>query len=347
MRKLLTWVLAGVAFLVAADVLLWVLGTRLIASGFDRWAAQLTAQGWTVAAGDRTSFGWPFAASVAMTDIRIAGGVQAIPGGIDWHTSRVVLSVSLWAPATLVIAPEGLEYVRVAHMSPMVFSADRIAASVPLPLSGHSNQGELLAQGLTGGLSASHHPQDVRLESLSAHLQATSDRSGGLEAELDIHAFGIGLPDIGRWPLGANVSVAAASLQVSSPALSRHPAEAGVSAATSEAEAWRAGGGSVSVRDVKLHWGPLSLQGDAKLGLDATLQPAGTGTANVSGTAAAIDALVDGGVVQPGMGATAKAVLGAMAQLPGGDSVRLPFILRDRTLSVGQIPLARLNNVVW
>jgi hypothetical protein len=99
--------------------------------------------------------------------------------------------------------------------------------------------------------------------------------------------------------------------------------------------------------DVLLKWGPLTLTGDAQLGMDSRLQPAGKGVADVSGAAAALDALVDGGVVQPGMAATAKAVLGAMAQLPGGDSVRLPFVLRDNTVSVGPIPLARLNDIVW
>jgi len=114
-----------------------------------------------------------------------------------------------------------------------------------------------------------------------------------------------------------------------------------------EAAAWQEGGGAVSVSDALLKWGPLTLTGQAQLGLDSRLQPAGKGVADVSGAAAALDALVDGGVVQPGMAATAKAVLGAMAQLPGGDKVRLPFVLRDNTVSVGPIPLARLNDIVW
>ncbi len=340
MRKWLTWLIAVPVLFCVADVLLWVWATHALAGGLDRWSTQLRAQGWSVEDGGRTPGGWPFAATLAVTDARIAGGEQAVPGGIAWRAGRVVLSVSLADPATLSIAPEAQQFLRVSHTPPIIFHADLMEARLPL-LGGASQRADVLAESITGGIFGSHHPQDVRVDRLSVHLQATPRPSGGLDAAITLRADQVGLPDIGRWPLGAVMGAVGATVQLYSPRLQDH------APVPQEAAAWQAGAGSVTVRDALLKWGPLTLTGEAQLGLDLRLQPAGRGTANVNGAAAALDALVDGGVVQPGMAATAKAVLGAMAQLPGGDAVRLPFVLRDNTVSVGPIPLARLNDIVW
>ena len=341
MRKWFIWLLALSALAGIADTLLWLWGTRALDTGLDRYAAQLRGQGWTVEEGSRVTGGWPFAASLAVADLNLSGGEHALPGGLSWHAARVTLSVSVFAPFTLQVAPEGREVLRVSHMKPMVFDADRIDASVPL-LGGALAGGDLEAEGMTGGLVGSHHPQDVRLESLSLHVRARPGEAGGLAGEISFAARQIELPDIGRWPLGATLTSAAGKVLLSSPSL-----PGGSASASGDAAAWRDGGGTVSLQDVSLRWGPLGLDGQARLSLDDRLQPAGSGTADVSGGAAAIDALVVGGVIQQGLGATAKAVLSVMAQVPGTDAVRLPFVLRDSTVSVGPIPLARLNEIVW
>jgi hypothetical protein len=340
MRKWLSWLVAAPVFFCAAYVLCWMWATHALSAGLDRWSAQLRSEGWTVVDGARSKGGFPFAASLAVTDVRVAGGEQAVPGGVSWRASRVVLSVSLWSPATLSIVPEEQQFLRISHTRPINFHADHMEALLPL-LGGKVQQADLTAQGIVGGIFGSLHPQDVRMDLLSMHVSAGAGRDNGLAAELTLRGEQIGLPDIGRWPLGALVSEVAATIRLYSPRLQEH------APVPAEAAAWQAGGGALTLRDVRLRWGPLTLTGDAELGLDTRLQPAGKGTANVTGAAAAMDALVGGGVLQPGMAATAKAVLGAMAQLPGGDAVRLPFVLRDNTLSVGPIPLARLNDIVW
>jgi hypothetical protein len=345
MRKWLRWLAAVPVFLCLADGLLWLWATHALSAGLDRWGAQLRAQGWTVQDGGRVAGGWPFAATLAVTDAKIEGGEQAVPGGVSWRATRVVLSVSLLAPDTLSVAPEEQQFLRVSHTQPIIFHADRMEALLPL-LGGATRQAELSAQGITGGISGSHHPQDVRMDWLRVHIRTGLGKNGqgkadGMAAELTLRAAQIGLPDIGRWPLGAVVSAVGASVAIYSPKLQEH------APATAEAAAWHAGGGSVALTDTLLKWGPLTLTGAARLGLDDRLQPSGKGTVDVTGAAAALDALVGGGVLQAGLAATAKAVLGAMAQLPGGDAVRLPLVLRDSTLSVGPIPLARLNDIVW
>ncbi len=344
MRKWSIWVLAACLCVGLADRALWVAGTRALAGGLDRWEEQARAQGWSVSETGRFVSGWPFAASLAVSDLKLAGGDHALPGGLDWHAGRTIFSVSLDAPFTLSVEPEGQEVVRLSHMKTIVFNADHLLATVPL-WHGADATADLSAQGVTGGIAGSGHPQDVRLESLTLHLRLKAPQaqglSGALTGALDFAARGLGLPDIGRWPLGDTVAAIAGTMQFSSPNL------AGVRGGHDEASAWRDGGGGVSLQDVSLRWGPLGLHGEAQLGLDARLQPAGRGTADVSGAADAIDALVDAKVIAPGIGATGKAVLSVMPAAPGSDALRLPFGLHDNTLSIGPIPLARLSDINW
>ncbi len=344
MRTRLIWVLAACLCAGVADRVLWVVGTRALAGGIDRWEEQARAQGWSVSETGRIVSGWPFAASVALCDLTLAGGDHAVPGGLQWHAGRTILSVGLGAPFTLSVEPEGQQTVRLSHLKSIVFNADHILATVPL-WHGAVATADLAAQGVTGGLAGSGHPQDVRLESLSLHLRLKGAQgatlTGALEGELDFAARGLGLPDIGRWPLGDTVAAVAGTMQLSSPNL------AGVRGGHDEASAWRDGGGGVLLHDVSVRWGPLNLKGEAKLGLDERLQPAGSGTADVSGAGDVLDALVDAKVIAPGIGATGKAVLSVMPSAPGSDALRLPFVLHDNTLSVGPIPLARLNDIIW
>ncbi len=340
MRKWFIWPAVMCIGAGLADQLIWFAATRALVGGLDRWETQARAQGWTISEGSRFTSGWPFVASVTVSDVAIAGGQHLVPGGVAWETGRMTLSVSLAAPFTLSVRPEGQEMIRLSHMKRIVLNADHIVAEVPLRQQG-SGEGKLVARGVTAGVADSGHPQDVRLESLRLQLHAQQARWGGLVAELVVDARGVGLPDIGHWPLGDTVAAAGGTIRLSSPGL------AGGHGPHGEVSAWRDGGGHVSMQDMSLRWGPLGLSGAAQLGLDDRLQPAGSGTADVSGAAAALDALVDANVIAPGIGTTAKAVLSVMPSAPGGDALRLPFGLRDNTLSVGPIPLARLSDVIW
>jgi hypothetical protein len=340
MRKPLTLLAAVLAVLCVAEPLLWLWGTHALAAGFDGWATKMRAQGWVVETKGVASGGFPFAATLVLTDAHIVCARRAVPGGVAWRGTRVVLSVSLAAPATLVIAPEEQQFIRLANLPPIIFHADRMVARLPL-LERETRVAKLRASGVTAGIFGSHHPQDVRVDDVSLKLTVRDAAASGIDATLRVNADQIGLPDIGRWPLGALIGAAGTTLEVHSPALSGH------APAAVEAADWQRGGGRLTLHDTRLKWGPLVLTGEAELGLDNRLQPAGKGVATVAGGAEAFDALVSGGVLQQGFGATAKAVLSAMAQVPGGDAVRLPFVLRDNTLSVGPIPLARLDDVVW
>ena len=248
MRKWLMWSAVAIIGASLGEQLIWLEGTHALVAGLDHWETQARAQGWTVSEGSRFTDGWPFVASLTVSDVAIAGGQHLFPGGVAWKTDRMTLAVSLAAPFTLSVRPEGQEVIRLSHMKRIVLNADHIVAEVPLRQQG-SGEGKLFARGVTAGVADSGHPQDVRLESLGLQLHTQQAGSGGLVAELAVDARGVGLPDIGHWPLGDTIAAAGGTIRLSSPGL------AGGHGPHGEVSAWRDGGGHVSLQDISLRWG--------------------------------------------------------------------------------------------
>jgi hypothetical protein len=340
MRRWLILVLALVVGLVAADSALWWVATQRLAVSYMEWRRQTRAAGWQVEASPPVAGGWPVAATLTVSDVRLHGGAAMLPGGLAWSAENVVFGIDWLRPATLFVAPEGTETLRLSGAPPLNFSADTLQARIPLGDAMHRMA--LSATALVGGIAHSRAPRDVRIDRLEAHL-ASRDATitGQALAELTIEATGIGLPDTGRWPFGDIVAGAGATASVTLPPLGGGSTSAAVTG-------WRDHGGEVNVTSVDLRWGPLTLNGSARLRLDGRLQPAGTAQAHLTGQDQALDALAASGTIPAGVAGTAKAVLGLMAGggTPGS-GLDLPLTLRDNTLSVGHIPLVRLNDIHW
>ncbi len=338
------------ATIVLLDTLLWLVGTNTLNAEAKRWMTRARSQGWTIAAGGHSYGGWPLAATVAIDKAAVSGGEHYIPGGLAWSADRVVLSVSLAHPLTLRVAAEGQQFLRLSHAPDVGFVAGSAIVRLPL-LAGRHGRGGLEATAISGGIAGSRHPQDVQLGAVSIDLEEDQGADLGVAARLDVRVRGIGLPDIGRWPLGATIAVAGATVALTSPPLPGQPAgRPAETRAVAQAEAWRDGGGRLSLHEARLRWGPLAVSAEADLALDGRLQLAGHGRADVGGSAPALDAAAQAGMIPQGLALTAKAVLAVMAHVTepdGSDAVRLPFLLHDSTVSVGQIPVARLPEIRW
>ena len=328
------------ALLAGLDIGLWLLATSQLAQSVSGFEAQMRAEGWRVEAGEPMRLGWPFQALLVIPAPSLVGGERLLPGGVSWRTERLLVGLSLLHPFTLRLLPEGREELRVSRAPPVVFAADRLQALVPLGRM-RPDRIDVAARAMEGGLAASPHKQDVRLASLALHLADRSpDGARQLSASLDLEADGLDLPDTRRWPLGARIAHVGLRAELASPPLAGLDAQ-------EQARSWRDGGGKLAVQELALHWGPLSADASADLGLDRRLQPAGSGRAQLAGYDAALDALAGGGAISGGLAATAKAVLGLMAPGSGDGGLSLPFTLQDSTLSVAKIPVVRLSDVIW
>ena len=343
MRRLL---IVACVLVMAALVADWVICHALMSTmrqQFKSWAQNLREQGFSVTYRGLQGSYLPWRVRVTVPDLTLAGGKAMLPGGLHWHAERLDLSISLISPATLIVTPAGEQTLKAAGAPGIFFFAEQLSAVVPLGTS-KPDEIDIEASDMVAGLAESPRREDLRVGSLSLSLQAARGGAARTSARLSIASRGVGLPDNGRWPLGATINRFDADLSLASPALSGN-------APIQQARAWRDWGGVLTVQSLGLHWGPLKLEGAAELGLDQRLQPTGLGQARVGGWAATLDALARGGTIQPGVAQTAKAVLALMARPahdnPDGDTLELPFTLQDSTLSIGKIPLMRFNEVVW
>jgi hypothetical protein len=115
-------------------------------------------------------------------------------------------------------------------------------------------------------------------------------------------------------------------------------------------ETWRDAGGTIDVGSLRLDHGPLRVQGEGTLALDADMQPIGAFTAQLRGLFDLVEALRAQGVVEARDAVMAKVVLGALAKRPddGGPPVlNVPLTLQDRSLYVGPVRLTRFPPVRW
>ncbi len=173
-------------------------------------------------------------------------------------------------------------------------------------------------------------------------LQRSATRTASALA-FRIDATSIALPAGFRWALGPQI----ATLHLRG---TLHGLVPDALTPVARAVAWRNEGGSLELRHLALHWGPLELSGRARLALDQQLQPAGDGTIRAVGYDATLDAMADAGVLTRTAALAAKAVLSLMATHPDQgqpSEVEVPLHLQDRTLSVRHAPLLRLPYLDW
>jgi hypothetical protein len=335
-------VVALVLLLAGADTAYWRIAADRLRGGWQAWAAEQRAQGWTVEAGEVAIGGWPWAALVTVPGPVLRHAGSDIPGDVTWRAGSLLLSVELLKPTALRISVAGQQEISIGDLPALRVTADAMSFAV-----------RLLAN---GGAVVDLHGEALRVESadgawhaagrsVDGHAEMTGASSDPASRAItfQVHAESVALPEFIKWPLGPAVSSLQASGKLNGPL----PAVHGI---TAWADAWRDGGGSLDVRRLAVSWGPLTLTSSATLALDDQLQPMGSGSAKISGYAETLDRLGAAGVLTKSAATVAKAVLSLLAGTGGGDapsSVDVPLTLQYRTLSMRQVPLARLPELDW
>ena len=158
---------------------------------------------------------------------------------------------------------------------------------------------------------------------------------------VDLWAEGLRLPETGGgYPLGRDVERLQAALDVQGGAFSGPWPDA--------AAAWTAEGGILQVSEFRLLWGPLDLSGEGALTLDERRRPLGAFTARIVGYLETVDSLAKAGLIELGDASILK--LGGMALTrenndQGRPVVTIPLTAQDGRLSVGPLPLFRLEPI--
>jgi len=322
--------LAAPLLLVAADTLYWHILEQNLAAGFANWRTMERASGWQVDAGEPVAGGWPTTATLNVPAVATTGD-----GGLRWSVDRLQLQISLWRPAILVASVHGTQRLRIGDGPEVAYTAERMTLTMPLQAATPQHI-ELNVANLRAG--------DASLGSLNVKLDVDPTAPSG-KPVADVSAEAEAITPSGELakPLGPRI----ANLDVD--AALNGPLRQGRDLAE-QATDWRNAGGSLVIRHLAMHWGPLDLTASGALTLDNRLQPAGSGNAKAVGYAESLDALAAHGELSRSAAMAAKAVLSLLASYPAdgsAPSVDVPLTLRDSTLSMRQVPLVRLPEVEW
>lgn len=333
MRRPLVLLLVLVVLLGGGSFALWSWTEAQLQAGFDAWAANAAAQGWQVRTAAPRRAGWPFAAELAFADLTLSAGPDLLPGGAEWRAQRAVLHLSPLAPEVAELRLQGVQRVRAFGSATLPFTAATLTLRFPV-------RGPMVAQ-----IEGRRLRFDAPADGMTIGLLTGSVRPGAaLAIDLSAEAVALPPPPAPQPALGGRIASATVSLSLEGPLPPPSPD------VTARLRAWQRGGGLLRVRHLAMGWGPLGVTGSAALGLDAGLQPRGTGTLRVVGYDAALSALAADGAVTPQAAQAVRAVLALLSRTPeagGVPEVDLPLALDDGVLRVGRIPVGRVPHFDW
>jgi hypothetical protein len=263
-----------------------------------------------------------------------------LPGGVDWQAEApLVLCVSPPRLDRLVVEAPGRHRLRLDGET-LFFAADRLDVEFPIEGSAAPPR-EAAAAARRLRFDTPAGAAEIRAASLD--FGTRGGEAMALRAAAEDAALPPGLPGTAR--LGRAVERIGLDLLLTGPMPpppGRDPARWA---------AWRDGGGALGVRALELRWGEVAGSASATLALDNALQPAGTGVLRLAGGDALLDAAGEAGLLPPFGAAAARVALRTLNRAPpeGGGPARaeLPLALRDRSLRLGGVPLARLPVLEW
>jgi hypothetical protein len=328
MRRIAQILLGLAGLLLLLSFGLWWWATAKLESGLADWAAQARRDGWQVTYDAPHASGWPVAARLVVPNLSVAGTGA-------WRAERVVLELSPLRPDEVAAHVSGDQAAGLPGQPLVPFTAATFDITAPLAvppvltLTGKQLRFGPPVQGLTVGL-------------LQAQIQPPAPPFSPAEAvdfRVSGEAIALPPPPARQAALGGRIASATAQGTLR-----------GIGPALADPAGWRAAGGTITLRRFALGWGPLGLTGSAEASLDAALQPRGSGQVRVVGYDESLAALVAGGAISSNAAQALRAVLALLARTPEGGGtpfVELPVAVKDRTVSVGSIPVGRVAALPW
>ncbi len=335
------WLLPPVllAALAALHTGIWRSASAALGQGFEEWAAQRRALGWTLSHGTPERGGWPFAVTLTVPEIAIAGSDRTSPAELHWQAQGLSLRVGLLDWDKLVVAARGRQAFGLRGLE-IPYAADRM--ELTLPLEGGAFPREALLETERLRLNSPFGGFELRGGSVSlrSRLSATEDEPA---LTIELSAQELALPGPGPGTLGSQMRLLTLAGAISGPLPTpRHP--------TQRAEAWRDAGGTIEITRAELQWGPVAAELSATGTLDEALQPMGAGTLRVTGAQEAVNALIAAGWLARGAAGPARTMV-ALLSRPGADGgppvLEVPVTLAERRIGLYRLPLARLPALEW
>lgn len=306
----------------------------------DGEIATLAARGVAVSHEGRRIAGYPYRLSVAFAGPSAAWS----GGGADWRwrADSVTAHAEPWNLRHYVAVFDGDHRLRRAARGGL--------PGLDLSIAAGEARASLVMDGAWQPLRAVADLADLRIAPregggavfVSALRLAArrAEPEGGEAVEIAADISGLTLPGTPYEELGRRIALLSVAGTLAGP-----PPRAWSAAALSR---WRESGGAFRVRTLAIEWGPFTLRGEGRLGLDAALRPQGEIDARIVGFPAFVDALSAHGVLNSAAAGMLLLAVGLLAETPPGGGrpeVPVPIVLRGGFLSIGPVPVMALPPV--
>lgn len=339
MRRILT---VAAILAVALYAGYWFVLAGQIENGFERWVAEARERGDTVEFETTEVGGFPLDVTLSTGPLRYAWST-ATRGG-EWTGGGFEASMGTGDPQRVDVAFAGAQKVRLDRDGPV----GPLEIAWPGPSSaelvgdgeGHLSEARIEAADVT--LTDEASGLRYRADQVSLDARRTEAKDDAPPAMLvDLLLDRLTLPDEAGALLGSRIERAELSVDMT------HPPVFG--AERFDPERWRAAGGTLFVRELRVVWGGVEGEASGELRLDGRLQPAGQLQLSIAGYDRALQAAVEAGQIERQDADTLRNVLNLFASTgdDGTRTVSAPMTIRDRGLYVGPLQVAKLPPVDW
>ncbi len=338
-------VLALVAAVVVVHGALWTVASLHLRSGVLGWIAARQAEGYRISYTDLDLGGFPLAARVTV----LAPVVTAPDGrtlGWSWAGDRASVEASPFRYDGITVRLAGEEALSV-NIGGKLKTYRGGAEEMSLQVGGEvaPRFGELTVRRLA--MTADEPGDVIRLERLTATgalgTQTPAGHGPDSAFALRMDAIGLRLPQQLDLPLGDTIDELSAEATIHGLLHSFANLREGL-------EQWRDDGGMVDVAHFGVSYGPLTISGVGTLSLDNAAQPVGAFTARIQGFQQTVSALTDRGIIDARVAGKARMALALLSRrsVDGGPpTLQAPLTMRDRTLSIGPLPLLVVPEIEW
>ncbi|HLS68648.1 MAG TPA: DUF2125 domain-containing protein [Kiloniellales bacterium] len=315
----------------------WWSATRLEAQ-FRDWQAREAAEGREFHFTDVKVGGFPTHLRLSFSDARMSNAK-----GWEWHGPAAMAEAPLWQPRDVWLEFAGNHRFLPPPTSlsaPLEFAAEVAQGRLWLDRQGRIEGMRLDLQGLAftgyfdGGTSA--RALEIAWGRALQEVREARAALGAGDIAFFLKVEELELPTATEPPLGRNLEELVAEGTIEDWHHAGSIAEA--------VPAWADQGGHLQLDEVQMTWGPLWLQGDARVTLDEERRPLGAGHARLLGLEGTLDALTQGGMLKEDVGNMARLLLLAMSDesRDGQRQIEVPVTAENGVLRLGPLPLLPL-----
>ena len=328
----------------------WITLSNRISAGLATWAEAAHAEGIETAWSDTSVSGFPLRLALTIDHPLLANPAQ--DSDWEWQTKKIIAQFLPYNLNHVILDIEGEHIIRYTDHSRRLPVRHEVRAKMQNAWASYVREtgthGRVALdieelESFRDTLGGTHGDR-VAAKRVQFHTRPSPLETGGTPGDYDLALKGTGieLDLMGRTlPLGSSLE------HLELQARLRHVPTDLKDAGPALWQGWARGGGALTISKLRLIWGPLDLEAQGEMHIDAAGRPEGRFDASLAHHEKLLSALVQTGLIDERQGRMAFAGLNAVSAFQGETNgrVRIPIVMQDGQLYLGPLALGALRPV--